>query len=63
LKVRRELTRLHIITMRASHLAKLTEREREREAMALTVQGYSNKKVASCLSINHRTVLSSYTHN
>ena len=37
-----------------SRLAKLTERERE--VMVLAIQGYSNKKIVSCLGISHRTV-------
>ncbi len=37
-----------------SRLEKLTERERE--VMALAVQGHSNKEIASCLNISHRTV-------
>lgn len=37
-----------------SRLVKLTERERE--VMALAVQGHSNKEIASCLDISHRTV-------
>ena len=37
-----------------SHLAELTERERE--VMALAVQGHSNKEIARELGISHRTV-------
>lgn len=37
-----------------SHLAELTERERD--VMALAVQGHSNKEIARELGISHRTV-------
>ena len=37
-----------------SHLAELTERERD--VMALAVQGHSNKEIARQLGISHRTV-------
>ena len=37
-----------------SCLMKLTARERE--VMALAVQGHTNKEIASCLGISHRTV-------
>ena len=38
----------------ALRLSKLTTRERE--VMALAIQGLSNKEIASCLKISHRTV-------
>jgi FixJ family two-component response regulator len=37
-----------------SHLAELTERERD--VMALAIQGHSNKEIARQLGISHRTV-------
>jgi FixJ family two-component response regulator len=37
-----------------SHLAELTERERD--VMALAIQGHSNKEIAKLLGISHRTV-------
>ncbi|HBZ29280.1 MAG TPA: DNA-binding response regulator [Nitrosomonas nitrosa] len=48
-----EVAHIHNQDM-VSRLAKLSDRERE--VMILVVQGNSNKEIASCLGISHRTV-------